>query len=63
VSCGEGVIDVLAQTSIGYDRIARIPTIARARTSLFAPPSDRLYLGVRATAAEPAAIWVFRPWP
>ena len=61
VSCGEGVIDVLAQTSDGYERIARIPTVAGARTSLFAVATDRLYLGVRATAAEPAAIWVFRP--
>ena len=61
VSCGEGVIDALAQTSNGYERIARIPTVAGARTSLFVPASDRLYLGVRATAAEPAAIWVFRP--
>ena len=61
VSCGEGVIDVLAQTGSGYDRIARVPTAAGARTSLFVPASDRLYLGVRATASEPAAIWVFRP--
>jgi hypothetical protein len=61
VSCGEGVIDVLAQTTDGYERVARIPTVAGARTSLFAVATDRLYLGVRATAAEPAAIWVFRP--
>ena len=61
VSCGEGVIDVLAQTGSGYERIARIPTIAGARTSLFVPANDRLYLGVRASGAEPAAIWVFRP--
>jgi DNA-binding beta-propeller fold protein YncE len=63
VSCGEGVIDVLARTSNGYERVARIPTVAGARTSLFVPASDRLYVGVRATAAEPAAIWVFRPHP
>jgi YVTN family beta-propeller protein len=63
VSCGEGVIDVLAQAGDGYDRIARIPTISGARTSLFAPATDRLYLGVRASGAEPAAIWVFRPNP
>jgi DNA-binding beta-propeller fold protein YncE len=63
VSCGEGVIDVLAPTTNGYARIARIPTVAGARTSLFIPASDRLYLGVRATATEPAAIWVFRPHP
>ena len=63
VSCGEGVIDVLAEASDGYERLARIPTIAGARTSLFVPATDRLYLGVRATATEPAAIWVFRPRP
>jgi DNA-binding beta-propeller fold protein YncE len=63
VSCGEGVIDVIAQAGGGYERIARIPTVAGARTSLFVPANDRLYLGVRATASEPAAIWVFRPPP
>jgi YVTN family beta-propeller protein len=63
VSCGEGVIDVFAQLGGTYERIGRIPTIAGARTSLFVPANDRLYLGVRATASEPAAIWVFRPHP
>jgi DNA-binding beta-propeller fold protein YncE len=63
VSCGEGVIDVLAQAGGGYERIARIPTVGGARTSLFVPANDRLYLGVPATASEPAAIWVFRPHP
>ena len=63
VSCGEGVIDVLAQNGDGYERIARIPTVAGARTSLFVPANDRLYLGVRAAASEPAAIWAFRPHP
>jgi YVTN family beta-propeller protein len=63
VSCGEGVIDVFAQAGGGYERIARLPTVAGARTSLFVPANDRLYLGVRATASEPAAIWVFRPHP
>ena len=61
VSCGEGVIAVLARTSSGYERIGRIPTVAGARTSLFVAASDRFYLAVRATASEPAAIWVFRP--
>jgi hypothetical protein len=63
VSCGEGVIDVLAQAGGGYERIARIPTVAGARTSLFVPANDRLYLGVRASGTEPAAIWVFQPLP
>jgi hypothetical protein len=52
-----------AQLLNGCERIARIPTIADARTSLFVPASDRLYLSDRATAAEPAAIWVFRAGP
>jgi DNA-binding beta-propeller fold protein YncE len=63
VSCGEGVIDVFARSASGYERIGRIPTVAGARTSLFAPANDRLYLGVRASGTEPAAIWVFRPYP
>lgn len=63
VSCGEGVIDVLGQAAGGYERLARIPTVAGARTSLFVPATDRLYLAVRATSSEPAAIWIFRPGP
>lgn len=63
VSCGEGMIDVLAQAGDGYDRVARIPTVSGARTSLFVPATDRLYLGVAASGSEPAAVWVFRPTP
>ena len=63
VSCGEGVIDVFSSSTTGYERIARIPTITGARTSLFVAATDRLYLGMRASGAEPAAIWVFRPQP
>jgi hypothetical protein len=63
VSCGEGVIDVFGRDGGEYARIARIPTVAGARTSLFVPATDRLYLAVRATLSEPAAIWVFRPGP
>jgi hypothetical protein len=63
LSCGDGTIDVIAPAGGDYERIARIPTVAGARTSLFVPETDRLYLGARATASEPAAIWVFRPQP
>jgi hypothetical protein len=38
-------------------------TIAGARTSLFVPELDRLFVAARANASEPAAIWVFRPTP
>ena len=61
VSCGEGVVDVLEPDEAGYRRLARVPTVAGARTSLFVPELDRLFVAVRAGSNEPAAIWVFRP--
>jgi DNA-binding beta-propeller fold protein YncE len=61
VSCGEGVVDVLAQEADGYRRLARVPTVSGARTSLFAPERGRLFVAVRARGNTPAAIWVFRP--
>lgn len=63
VSCGEGVVDVLEQAEAGYRRLARAPTQSGARTSLFVPELDRLYVAVRARSNEPAAIWVFQPAP
>jgi hypothetical protein len=63
VSCGEGVVDVLEQDQAGYRRLARVPTVSGARTSLFVPELDRLYLAVRASSGERPAIWVFRPAP
>ncbi|MBV8737223.1 MAG: hypothetical protein JO007_08195 [Alphaproteobacteria bacterium] len=63
VSCGQGVVDVFAAEKAGYRRLARIPTVAGARTSLFVPELDRLFVAVRASSGEPAAIWVFRPAP
>jgi hypothetical protein len=61
VSCGEGVVDVFESDQQGYRRLARVPTVQGARTSLFAPELDRLFVAVRAWSNEPAAIWVFRP--
>jgi DNA-binding beta-propeller fold protein YncE len=60
VSCGAGFIDVIDAAG-AYKRLARIPTVAGARTSLFVPELDRLFLAVRASAGEAAAIWVYRP--
>jgi DNA-binding beta-propeller fold protein YncE len=61
VSCGAGAIDIFnAQT---YERLSRLPTVSGARTSLFVPELDRLFLGVRAGGGNPAAIWVFGPAP
>jgi len=63
VSCGEGAIDIFERSGSGYIRIARIPTVSGARTALFVPANDRLYLAVRASGSEPAAIWVYRRNP
>ena len=61
VSCGAGVIDIFDARS--YERVSRIPTVSGARTSLFVPELDRLFLAVRAGGGNPAAIWVFGPAP
>jgi DNA-binding beta-propeller fold protein YncE len=62
VSCGAGVVDVLEPDEAGYRRLARVPTVPGARTSLFVPELDRLFVAVRTGSNEPAAaIWVFRP--
>jgi YVTN family beta-propeller protein len=63
VSCGAGSVDVFEAKGATYRRIARIPTVSGARTSLFVPELDRLLVAVRTSTAEPAAIWVFRPTP
>ena len=63
VSCGQGFIDIFDIQNTDYRRLARIPTVPGARTAYFAPAMDRLFLAVRATPSEPAAIWVFRAEP
>ena len=62
MSCGSGAVDVF-DTDSAYRRVARIPTGSGARTSLFIPELDRLFLAIRATAGAPAAIWVYRATP
>ncbi len=61
VSCGEGFIDVFDANR--YQLVERIPTLKGARTSLFVPEIDRLFVAARATAEANAAVWVFRPGP
>jgi hypothetical protein len=61
LSCGAGFLDVIQQRDDTYEELARIPTIPGARTALFVPERDRLYLAVRARDNESAAVWVFRP--
>lgn len=63
VSCGDGFVDVFDMQESGYVRIARVRTVSGARTSLWIPELDRLFVAARASATEPAAIWLFRPGP
>jgi DNA-binding beta-propeller fold protein YncE len=60
VSCGSGDVDVLEREGSGYRRIDRIKTRSGARTSLFVPELDRLFVAARATQGQGASILVFR---
>lgn len=63
ISCGEGALDVFQGQDGTYRELGRIPTPPGARTSLWVPELDRLFLGVRASGREEAAVWVYRPAP
>jgi len=63
VICGEGFVDVF-EARAAYAHLARIDATRRgARTALFSPALDRLAIAIRASAHEPAALWVYRPLP
>jgi len=52
------------QDAPGLNLLARLPTRSGARTSLFVPESDRLFVAARARRlGSGAAILVFRPEP
>ena len=61
VACGQGAIDVLAGHGDRTTRVARVDSSPGARTALFSPEVDRLFVAARAAGGEGAAIWVFRP--
>ena len=63
VICGEGFIDVFTQGGSAIRRTAHLATASGARTGLFVPENDSLYVAVRATPSGSASIWVFRPAP
>jgi DNA-binding beta-propeller fold protein YncE len=63
VSCGDGFLDIFDKRNHPYQRLAHIRTAAGARTSLFVPELDRLFVAARASAGEPANIRVFQPAP
>jgi hypothetical protein len=61
VSCGEGALDVLALAAGTPRRIARIATAAGARTSLFVPAQDRLYVAAPRRGGQSAQVLVYEP--
>lgn len=64
VSCGEGAIDILNFANGRLERMARTTTSRGARTAIYAPPLDRLYVAARAgLLGSRAAILVFHPSP
>lgn len=64
VSCGSGAIDVVQRGRDGLRLAERVPTYSGARTSLFVPEFDRLFVAVRARGSGfGAAILEFRPGP
>jgi hypothetical protein len=61
VACGSGQVEVFARDAAGLTSLARIPTSGGARTALFSPDLDRLFVAARADGGRPAAILVLRP--
>ncbi len=61
VICGEGFIDVFIQVQGQLRLQSHIATVAGARTGLFVPDLDRLFLAVRSVGPIAASLWVFGP--
>jgi DNA-binding beta-propeller fold protein YncE len=61
VVCGQGMVETFRADGASYASLARTPTRPGARTGLFVPALDRLFVALRARGSAPAAIQVFRP--
>lgn len=61
VICGAGYVDVLEVRGETYRRVSRVTTLSGARTGLFVPELDRLFVAARARGSTAAAVWEFRP--
>lgn len=60
VTGGEGYLQVISQDDANtYHEVAKIPTTNGARTSLFVPETERLYLAVPAYFGQEAQIQVY----
>lgn len=63
VICGQGTIDTYSPTDKTFERVGQVATSGGSRTGLFVKEADRLFVAIRASRAQPASIWVFRPAP
>ena len=64
ISCGEGAVDTVGWDGKTATELGRVETASGARTSLFVPALDRLFVAARAGwLGGGAAILVFRPAP
>lgn len=62
VSCGDGSVDVVQHGAGAFRQIERIATSSGARTAIFVPELDRLFVAARAGwLSGTAALLVFRP--
>jgi hypothetical protein len=61
IACGEGVIDVFAERDPDhYQEVARIPTAVGARTALWVPELNQLFLAVPKRAGQESAIRIYQ---
>jgi hypothetical protein len=64
VSCGSGAVEVLGHDQAGLNLLSHIRTALGARTSLFVPELDRLFVAARAgLLGRAASILIFRTAP
>lgn len=61
VICGGGQVETWEDQDARYERIASTATSPGARTGLFVPELDRLYIAAPARVGKPASILVFDP--
>ncbi len=62
ISCGEGLVDVVEQTSTDhYQTLEHVTTAGGARTSFYSPELDRYYVAVPERGNQQAQIRVFQP--
>ena len=61
ISCGEGFVDVIEQSSPdSYKQLAKIPTAAGARTSYFSAARSEFYLAVPHRDSQPAELRIYK---